>query len=277
MNELWFIPIIGLLGLASTIISSKGSLYDKRFKWYKRLTVRGKIVSAIGLIIVSLSIWQYFAVRQRENQKEISLQKERYASDSIVTSEIKKGVDSNRRQLFNDLSEALSKQSLRLDTVTKSLKGLRDSAKTVIINSPKANPIIILRGNAIAMQQKNDSTTEFKIKMISTQAGCNFQYLNAICEISFTDGTKTNSPIIELISGGILLPKDEEFVKNLTISNMKKQFESIIIVLSGQYSRDDGTGKFKFEEVCKYTHLTKGFFLFDSGTKDKFLKYYKFK
>ena len=139
MTEIWFIPLLGILGLASTIISSKGGLYDNRFKkrWYKKIKLRGWIVTTLGLAIISISIWQSIKVNAENKQEKATQILLRKESDSTIAAEVRSGVDSNRRILFSDLSQALASQQLALDTVTKTVKSLTDSAKTIIVNPEK--------------------------------------------------------------------------------------------------------------------------------------------
>jgi hypothetical protein len=172
MNDFLFIPLIGILGLVSTIITSKGSLYDRRCKGLKYFTKRGWIVIFIGLVIISLSIWQYKFARKLENKtKEIKLNEEKLR-DSVIASEITKGVDFNRRVLFHDLSEALSKQGLKLDTVNKRIASIKSylPPPTIIVDSFEERPLLILDYKAISRIETKDSI-EFKVIVSCEQAG----------------------------------------------------------------------------------------------------------
>src|SRR5687768_7987857 len=115
MIELWIIASIGLLSLLSTILASKGSLFDKRFVWYNRLTKRGWIVAVLGSMIIGLSAWQYFLIKRKEETKEILQIKQQKDSDSTISAEIKKGVDSNSRQLYATYKELTHQQNLNAE------------------------------------------------------------------------------------------------------------------------------------------------------------------
>lgn len=274
MNELLFIPIIGVLGIVSTIVASKGSLYDKRFKWHSRLTLRGWFISAIGLSIVGLSVWQYITTKKEDTKKEVMQAQQTRFNDSIITAEIKKGVDSNRRQLFNDLSEALAKQALRLDTVTKNIRGLRDSPKTVIYNSPKEIPQILVQSDGIKTEVK-DSTVRFEIEILSTLATSNVVFINYLYELNYADGSKSRTKLTNLI-GEIIIPKDRSISKGFSgITN--KEIKFINIALLGIYYSSDGLEKIKLEEVYNYSFTTKKTSLLDSEPKERFLKFYNIK
>ena len=204
MNNLWFIAIIGLLGLVSTIVSSKGSLYDKRFKWLRRLTNRGKIVAAIGLSIVVLSAWQYMAT-----------------------------------------------------------------------NSPAENPIIIIRKNGITAQHRNDSTIELTIQMVTRQAASKINIINYLCELHYIDSTISRTNILNLIRN-ILVPKEELFSQKIEL-DIHKEISYVNIALIGKYTREDGGGEFKLEELYQYTFASKSVALLEASEKDAFFKVYKIK
>lgn len=277
MIELWFIWAIGVLYLVSTIISSKGSLFDKRFIWYKRLTKRGQIVSLIGLTIIVLSILQFTIVKGKEDRKEISQTQQRRISDSIISSEINKGVDANRKQLFKDLSESFAKQNLKLDTVTKNIERLRDSAKTVILNSPREYPIIIIRDHGITHIQKND-TLEFTLSLISTQAASSIIYLDYLCEVNYTDGSQDNTKVNRLITGDLLIPKEQALIKTFNLYTNKKypnkKIHWINIALIGKYTQTESNKEIMLRDVYSYSFITKNVtFLMPDEKKLFFGKY----
>lgn len=276
MTELWIIGIIAFLGLILTVISSKDNVTDNQIKWYKRLTNRGLKVLILGISIVILSLLQAIIVNKKENQKEITQINQRKISDSIISAEIKKGVDLSRQQLFYDLSEAFAKQNLKLDTVNKSIQTLRDSAKTVIINSPHDDPIIIVREDGITHIQKND-TIEFKLSIVSTQAACNLIFINYFCEVNFVDGSKSNSFLSkQLLKGILLIPKEQPLSTTFEIYiHTKKKIDFVNIALIGKYRQTESNKEILLQSVCKYSFITKKTsFLFPDEIKNFFGKYF---
>ncbi len=136
MPDILFIILISIFTLCISFISTKGTLSNLQYKrkWWKIITTRGKVVIFLTLTIIGLLIWQNEATDRKNDKKDQIIRNERNARDSLISV----GIDSNRKILFKDLSEALSKQNLRLDTVTKRLKNLNDSAnRTVVINNNK--------------------------------------------------------------------------------------------------------------------------------------------
>lgn len=179
MNDYLFIVVLGTLGLLSTIISSKGGLFDNRFLWYKRLTAKGWFVTAIGLLIIGLSILQSIKIN-KFNQLEKDIQvKQKKDGDSTIAAEIKTGVDSSRRRLFNDLSEALAKQKMTLDTVTKTVKSLRDSAKTIVVNPENKTPELLIMSNGI-ISEKVGKDIKFNISFTSLEAPSLIKYIELV-------------------------------------------------------------------------------------------------
>lgn len=276
MTELWIIGIIALLSLILTIISSSDNVKDNQIKWYKRLTARGLKVLILGLTIVFLSISQAIIVNIKEKQKEVTQDNQRKISDSIISAEIKKGVDLSQKQLFNDLSEAFAKQNLKLDTVSKSIETLRDSAKTVIFNSPKEDPIIIVKEDGITHLQKND-TIEVKLSIVSTQAACNLIFINYFCEVNFVDGSKSNSFLSkQLLKGILLIPKEQPLSTTFEIyTHTKKKIDFVNIALIGKYRQTESNKEILLQSVYKYSFITKKTsFLLPDEIKNFFGKYF---
>jgi hypothetical protein len=276
MIELWLIPIIGLLGLISSIISSKGSLFDKRYKWYKRLTQRGQIIALIGIAIVGMSIWQYIVVKKRDDQKEKIQLAQRKLSDSTISTEIKKGIDSNRHQLFTDLSEALAKENLKLDTLTKQIESLRDSAKTVILTLPREKPIIIIKHDGIKHKWLKNDSLEIELTFISSQAPSNLINLNVFCEVNYVNKTKQIIPFPNFISK-VNVPKDQPMAQTFTINFIKSPIEHLNIALTGNYSQVGLKSSIKLEDVYVYFLATKETGFLQGEDKILFLNKYHLK
>jgi hypothetical protein len=272
MNELFFIPLIGMLSVVSTIISSKGGLYDKRFKWYKRLTKRGYVVSSLGIVLVGISVWQYLATKRNNEQKEGIQIQEKRRSDSIIANEIQKGVELNRKQLFDDLSEAMAGQNLKLDTVTNSIKSLRDSTITVIYNSPRENPIIIVRGNGITHQQVKD-TIIFELVITSTQAAAKILFINYLCELNYSDGTKDWTKISPFLKRKFIAPKEQPFSRKFYVQ-ATKEVKFVKIILMGKYSDEGGYSRKTMLDVYEYDLSTKQTSFMLEDKKSNFLREY---
>ncbi len=275
MTELGLILIIAVLSLILTIMSSNDNISGNEKVWYKRLTKRGQTVLLIGLLIVSLSITQATVINRKETRKEKNQEQQRKTSDSIISSEIKKGVEVNSQHLFNDITLAFAKQKLKLDTVTKSIENLRDSAKTVIINSPKEDPIIIVREDGITHLLKNDSI-EFKLNIVSTQAPCKIIFINYFCEVNFVDGTKSNTFLAAtLLKGVILIPKEQPLSLPFWIyPKPKKEIDYVNIALVGKYTQTESKKEILLQDIYKYPFATKKVSFLASEEKAQFFKKY---
>ena len=272
MTELWIIGIIGLLSVIETIIASKGSLFDNRCIWYKRLTKRGIIVASIGLVIVLLSIWQFTTLKDKDDGKALLQIKQRRTSDSIISAEIKKGVELNSKKLFNDISEAFAKQSLKIDTLNKNIQIVRDSAKTVIMNSPREDPIIIVREDGITLLQKND-TTVFKLSIVSTQAPSSIIFIDYFCEVNFTNGSKKNTKLDRLFGRVIKVPKEGTISRKFYLYP-NKEIDFINIALIGKYTLTGSNKEILLQDVYQYSLKEKTVgFLFQDEKKLFFEKY----
>ncbi|HEV8079259.1 MAG TPA: hypothetical protein VGP43_01000 [Chitinophagaceae bacterium] len=273
MIEIWYIPLLGFLGLLSTFITTKGNLYDKRFRWYKRITRRGWVVALLALLIVVLTIFQYVTTKRINDKKEIEQSSQRRISDSIISAEIRKGVDYNRLRLFSDLSEALGKQNLRLDTVTKNLEILKDSAKTIIIKTPRDLPIIIMQDGGLKLFKKTDSSINLDVTIISTQAASKILSLNYFLEIHFSDGSILSSERIRPLIGKVILPKDQPIGQTIHLST-SKEISIVNIALVGIYTATDNTQQIILKEIYRYRVSEGQVGFFTSEEREQFFKKY---
>lgn len=273
--ELWLIPIIGLLSVATTIVSSKGALFDNRYKWYNRLNKRGKIVAVMGFVIVGLSILQFVIVRKNEMDNELKLIEQKRNSDSIIYSEINKGIEYNRKKLFADLSQALAKEKIMLDTVAKQILSLRDSVKTVIIQSPHVDPIVLIRKNDISHLARGD-TIDMHLSVISTQAQAKKFNMSAFCVINYLDGRTRVLGHLNLIEGRINIPKDQLLTVYFSFVE-KRQIEKIEILINGSFKQNDKVKEVSFNDLYIYNYSTQITGFLEGNEKLQFLKKYNLK
>lgn len=211
--------------------------------------------------------------QKRDNEKEALQTQQDKLRDSTIATEIASGVDSNRRKLFNDLSEALATQNLILDTVTKNIKNLRDSAKTVILNSPKEVPIILIRSDGIKHLQKKD-TVALKISLISTQASSNLLFLNYLCEVHYLDGRIESTDISKLLTSFLQMPKNEVLGISFNL-NTEKKIDFINVALMGKYTQIENKKEIELLDVYQYSFITKETAFLFAENKSLFIKKYK--
>jgi len=274
MIELWLVCIIGFLGLLSTILSSKGNLFDNRYKWHKKLTKRGRIVSLFGFLIIVLSVWQYILIDKKEQKKETDQIRIRKTSDSTISSEIKKGVEINRRNLFEDLSAAFAKQYFLIDTLSKEVRNIRDSAKTVIINQPKEIPILLIQQGGISHNQHGD-TLDIMINLVSKQAAAYMNYINCFFEINFKNGDQPKTDIAKF-KGPILMPRDQELRRTVSWNDIKN-VDRIFIALIGSFSTDDKKIDFPLKDLYMYELSKNETSFFTAEAKQSFFSKYNLK
>ena len=274
MPNILFIILISILTLLISFISTKGTLSNLKYskKWWKIVTTRGKVVIILTLTIISLLIWQNEISERKNDKKDKVLRDERDKRDSLIN----KGVDSNRKVLFKDLSEALSKQGLRLDTVTKKLESLKDSAKTIVINSPKDLPIIIVREDGIKFSNKTDSTIKLDVAFISTQASAKVLKINWFFEITFSDGSITTSGGSKLFQGEILMPKDQPLTRSFIVST-RKTILRISLALFGIYTATDNSKPIYLKDVYRYIVSNSSVGFMEVDERDEFFKNYNLK
>ena len=101
----------------------KGGLTDDRHKnWWKKWTNRGKISLSMSFIIVVLLVFQEINNRNLASNNKAKLDKEENSRNSQIT----EAVRVNRKQLFDDLSQAMNNQGLQFDTIKNQIGTIKD-------------------------------------------------------------------------------------------------------------------------------------------------------
>lgn len=243
MTEYWILVAIGILTIISTIFSSMGNIIDKRRKWWRRLKFNGYAILFSGICIIGLGFWQFKLIKNSEAAK-----------DDIIKTEIQNGVNSIKMDLFHDLSEAFAEQGIQLDSISNLFEGLRDSVKTVVVNSPVEDPIIVLRHNSISYEEIN-SDIKFKISLTTLDESAKMNQLKYFCVLNANDNRihKTRTGIFPV--DGFIFPKEQNSTVEFIIHEAP-DFESINIALFGSYSNRAGDQIIEHKELYEYNLKT---------------------
>ena len=131
-----FLIVIPVISIVIFVIASKGQgFFDLRKKWYKSLTKRGWWIVSLNILIIILSVIQYFRNSEAEERQKIQNKKDQDDRDSIITARVKIGIDSGNKHLFNGISEAFTKRDLYFDSLNKTVTSLKpqvDASKQLV-------------------------------------------------------------------------------------------------------------------------------------------------
>lgn len=269
MEEYLFMILIGLLTIASTVVSSKGGLYDKRCKWNKVITKRGWSVVILLLFAIGLTIRQTVSSKKAEQKKELILLEQNRIRDSAYDSNLKESVEENRKKLFSDLSEALASQSLRLDTVTKSLEKLEDPRKQVIVKTPFSEPTIMMGEDAITYTKLGNDSLRFSYKLTSKDEKSKNLNISAYIEI-----VETNGSIIT--EGPFNIFEQKEITTNaylnefFTVPKKIEEINFIHFAIWGTYTGIENSKIYRIKEVYLYNPLANSTKYLKSDFKEKY-------
>jgi hypothetical protein len=171
MKEVIVVALVPAATMFLTFITSKGSLYDNRRKWWKRLTGRGLLAVLTNLFVIVATIMLYVWSEQQNDKKN----KELARSQSNMQNSIQKGIDSGNNRLFRNLSEALSKQNLKLDTVNKELVKLKsDTTRNRITVISATDPFLdFCKGQTIFVDSIYNNIIRFQIKVCNYEVASN--------------------------------------------------------------------------------------------------------
>jgi hypothetical protein len=273
MSDLQYLVLIIILGFLITIITSSKDLFSiktqvlkKRFPW------KGVVVIILGIGIIIASICQYFQTKTEEKNKEEYNGRQQHINDSINANKISDGIDSNRKRLFNDLSKALSKQKLQLDTVNDRIEALKDSIKNPVQKEAELTSLII-NEDGITTKIQGDTLT-VNIVLISTETTATIIYLKRFDEIEYSNGTFQRSQFSSFINSKVSVSKDYPFgfsFQNLHIYPFRN-ISSIKIALLGEYTSGQNRKKTPLKNVYVYDMKTSKTGFLDQEHSDDFFK-----
>jgi hypothetical protein len=170
-----FVFLIAIATGYLTFLTTKGGLTDNRYSAiWKKFTKRGKYVFLTLLFITSILILQEWNTQIKSTQKEEEikvegnkrdslLKKEIKLRDSIITTQVSKGIDSSRKKLFEDISIAFATQGLVLDTVRKRVEKISDSSKKIINYYAQDDPILTIDTDGISIKSESGPVLQILI------------------------------------------------------------------------------------------------------------------
>jgi hypothetical protein len=175
MKEIIIVALVPAATMFLTFITSKGSLYDNRRKLWRRITGRGLAAILINLFIIGATIMLYVLSEKQNDEKNKELTK----SQSNMQQNIRAGIDSGNSRLFKNLSEALAKQNLKLDTVNNELVRIKNDTTRNRITIVSANDPFLdfCSGQTIYIDSIYNNIIRFQVKL------CNYEVASVDIDI----------------------------------------------------------------------------------------------
>lgn len=253
MNEYINLLLTSVLALVAAFYSSKGGLYDLRYKGWKRINKRGwTVIASTGLIVI-LNVFQIFYNKSQSDKDKKVAAAEKRKSDSTMQAEITKGVDSGIHQISNGLSKSFKDQELKIDTLTFTVTKLRDSAKTVINNNfPEAIPVLKIPDDGISIESKTDTMVKIKYILKSYNAPTANINIKVYAKVRYSNGFENvsamrfgdpNSKILENGFQGTYL-----YMKGRTVQS----FTTLWLYITGTYTTLDEKHKQRIDDVYEF-------------------------
>jgi hypothetical protein len=156
-----------VFGAIITVITSIDTLHEDSGTWAGRNWKKISIVLCF-VALVWITSFQYDQAKTQKLVDKTSLDSTRKASDSSIQA----GIDSGNNKLFKNLSVALGKQNLKLDSVTNELVKIKnDTARRApVIYGP--DPVITLctDSSIVLFDYPQSNLVRFKINVCANQA-----------------------------------------------------------------------------------------------------------
>nr|WP_319999345.1 hypothetical protein [uncultured Draconibacterium sp.] len=256
ISNIVFVILLAFLTGYLTFLTTKGKLTDSRNnKIWNQLTSRGRKVFFLLITITVTLILQEINSQNSDSNKDFIIKTERNFRDSIIAEGIKQGIDSSNTNLFKNLSKAFASQNLKIDTLQNTIKILRDSIKTAVINNyENDDPVLLIDTNGISL---NDSLTNyFLIKISSHDAGSSNFEIKISSFILFADNSFTVKKSLDIFPRGLKIPQDYKWEAGFSIDSQKR-VSKLYIYLFGKYSTVDGLKEIDINDLYLYNNETK--------------------
>jgi hypothetical protein len=258
MPNVLFIILISFFTLCISFVSVKGTLSDLKYKkkWWKIITKRGWGAIVLTLSVIMLLVWQNYLSEKTSDKKDEALKKEKEKSDSTVTNRIKAGVDSNRKILFDDLSQALAKQGLGFDSNQKRIEKLvKDSSKIRVFE--KEDPVLHLVTMAgkkgIEIIKEDNGAFTIEIQILSSDAGSGgFEITYSILKANSKDQIIYLGKRSPLQYNKKLSANQASISPFIIPSDNYGKPEMIFVWARGKYKNIDLSKTFQLDEVYYY-------------------------
>ena len=195
----------------------------------------------MSILLVILLTLQEINSRKVVARGEYNLRTKEKSRDKEITKGVKKGIDSATTKLYDGLSEALSKQGIKYDSLRKEFQRVRDSAKVTIINGE--NPLLGLYNLTIIDSTTNKGFIKFKYEISSVDAS---SYdldlkLDVIGRTIISKKYFTIEKNLSLLSRGEIIPKGKKLSSSIWVRNFKGITDRYCVNLKGSYRKSDKT------------------------------------
>jgi hypothetical protein len=253
-----------------TFLTTNGKLTDDRYsKLWERINKRGKAVIITLIIMLFLLTAQEFNNQNISDNNTFSIKKERRKQDSIITTGIKLGVESNSKKLYQDLSTAFAKEGLKIDTLKKTITKL-ESLKPTVNNYSQNDPVLRINKEGVSLKEKKNNIDKYGLKITSSDAGSTNHKILCYLLSEFADKTYDLSKI-NLFPENLKIPKNGNWETSFN-DNIKADGENIYIYLKGTYTTLDGTKKYNIDDLYCYNKLDKTCMTLLNSKRNQILK-----
>jgi hypothetical protein len=246
MFEIILVVLLPIAALILTFLTSKGSLYDNRKKWYRRITQRGWFAIGINIFIIVVTGLLYYLSEEKSDEKDRVLNQ----NQTNMRDSIRIGIDSGNARLFRGLSEALAKQNLKLDTVNKELTKIKDDSSkrgvTVISGAEPVLGIIVQTNNPNRMTSTKLEDGKYKISVpyeSADAASTDYDivaHLGVAKRFSLDTNDYAYSYSTHPLRGSYMLSQDRATVDSVVL-NTKGEFNLLWIWVKGSYKNANKT------------------------------------
>jgi len=253
--NIFFVILIAISTGYLTFLTTKGSLTNNKYsRLWDKLTKRGKLVFYLLIAIIIILSYQEYNNQVSNENKDIQLTRERNHRDSLVTTGINSGVESNSNRLFNKLSQAFANQNLKIDTLNNTVVKLKDSVRTTINNYSQEDPVFSIEAKGVRLISLQNSNHEYEIDFRSLDAGSANYKVDTYMFTEYQNNTYSLTKPNLLTN--VKIPKSGKWNIGFQINSVTP-IKNIYFYFIGSYTTLDGTKSYNINDIYIYEESNK--------------------
>jgi hypothetical protein len=225
--------LAAVLVIAIGFIPSINQLSDPTQAGVKR---HWQLITLFILIVcyIVVTFYQYSINKKESGKQQVRIDSIQRASDSVISA----GIDTGNARLFRNLSEALAKQQLQLDTVNKKLVDIRNDTsrrKTTIVSGP--DPVFLI--DSIIQDRDNGRRHHFIVvfhSLLSTSTGFDIMGYTTIRNLQ---GKLIAAGGGKIFSFNEKVPPGREIIHGFEV-DANPSLKQVYVYLKGTYQNTSG-------------------------------------
>lgn len=274
----YLVSISAALTAIIPLMAKPGQIFNRTYKWYKRIRGTGYIIIAISALGIYFNILQNTYNDQKNEEKETKLKESLNKSYKSSLDTMRNNFTNSSKEIINVVVSSLGKYGFKADSANRRLvRIVRDSSKTKIV-MPTQPVVRLCPDSGISLNKRTKNEYIFNSSFCSLDAGSrkfNFSiksvYQDSLGILHYGGNAK-------IFPQSIILYKDSQFKTTfgykVSVGQMPKIVEVYLYVI-GTYENLDGSKIFPLDELYVYNLDDNTFRILSNEKRDEIVNFIK--